>query len=154
MAIVRWNPLDDIVSFQRRMNKLFEDTFLVKRHPDEEFGAGIWSPAVDIYETESDIVLKAELPEVDQKDIEIKIDENVLTLKGERRFEKETKEENYHRMERFYGSFSRSFTLPSGIEQEKIKAQYKDGVLKITMPKKAETKSKKITVEINSKIKG
>ena len=151
MAIIRWNPLDDIVSFQRRMNKLFEDTFLAKKHQDEEFGTAIWSPPVDIYETESEVVLKAELPEVDQKDIEIKIDENVLILKGERKFEKETKEENYHRMERFYGNFSRSFTLPSAIDQEKIKAQYKDGLLKITMPKKAETKQKKITVEINSK---
>src|SRR3989338_1663703 len=149
MAIVRWNPLDDILSLQRRMNKIFEDNFLGKKSSDdEELSLGLWSPAVDIYETESDIVLKAELPEIDQKDIHINIENNVLTLKGERKLEKETKEENYHRIERSYGSFSRSFNFPNAVEVEKIKAQYKDGVLKINMPKKAEKKTKKIDVEI------
>lgn len=149
MAIVRWNPLDDIISLQRRMNKIFEDSFLAKKSSgDEDLSSGLWSPSVDIYETESDIVLKAELPEIDQKDIHINIENNILTLKGERKLEKETKEENYHRIERSYGSFSRSFNLPNAVEVERIKAQYKDGVLKINMPKKAENKTKKIDVEI------
>ena len=149
MAIVRWNPLDDILSLQRRMNKIFEDNFLGKKSSsDEELSSGLWSPSVDIYETESDIVLKAELPEVNQKDIQINIEDNVLSLKGERKFEKETKEENYHRIERSYGSFSRSFTLPGSINKEKVKASYKNGVLKITMPKKEESKPKQITVNV------
>ena len=149
MAIVRWNPLDDILSLQRRMNKIFEDNFLGKKSSaDEELSSGLWSPSVDIYETESDIVLKAELPEVNQKDIQINIEDNVLSLKGERKFEKETKEENFHRIERSYGSFSRSFTLPGSINKEKVKASYKNGVLKVTMPKKEESKPKQITVNV------
>ena len=149
MAIVRWNPLDDILSLQRRMNKIFEDNFLGKKSSDdEELSLGLWSPAVDIYETESDIVLKAELPEVNQKDININIENNVLTLKGERKFEKETKEENFHRIERSYGSFSRSFNLPCSIDKDNVKASYKNGVLKITMPKKEESKPKQITVNV------
>ncbi len=149
MAIVRWNPLDDILFLQRRMNKIFEDNFLGRKSSnDEELSSGLWSPSVDIYETESDIVLKAELPEVNQKDIKINIEDNVLTLKGERKFEKETKEENYHRMERSYGSFSRSFTLPGSINKDNVKASYKNGVLKITMPKKEESKPKQISVNV------
>jgi len=150
MAIVRWNPLDDLLSLQRKMNKIFDETFFSRRTPDdEELSSGLWSPAVDIYETDTDIVLKAELPEINPKDLQINIEDNVLTLKGERKFEKETKEENYHRIERSYGSFSRSFTIPGSIDKEKVKASYKNGVLKITMTKKEESKPKQITVNID-----
>ncbi len=149
MALVRWEPFQDLLAIQERMNRLFDETLQRNRSRDEEdFSAGLWSPPVDIYETENEIVLKAELPEIDQKDIEIKVEDNTLTVRGERKFEQETKKENYHRIERAYGKFSRSFSLPNTIDQEKIKATYKDGILKLVMPKKEETKPKQITVEV------
>jgi HSP20 family protein len=149
MAIVRWEPFRDLMTLQDRMNRLFEESVGRFRGYDESIDSGVWSPAVDIYETEHDIVLKAELPEVKQENIDIRLENNTLTLKGERKFEKETKEENYHRMERRYGSFSRSFTLPSTVDQDKIKAEYKDGILTVTLPKKDEVKPKQIKVGIN-----
>ncbi|MGB7622356.1 MAG: Hsp20/alpha crystallin family protein [Terriglobia bacterium] len=149
MAIVRWEPFRDLITLQERMNRLFDERFGRMRTTEESLDSGSWSPAVDIYETEQDIVLKAELPEIREKDIDIRLENNTLTLKGERKFEKETQEENYHRLERSYGTFSRSFTLPATVDQEKINAEYKDGVLKITLPKKAETKPKQIKVNIN-----
>jgi len=105
-----------------------------------------WTPSVDIYETENEIVLTAEVPGIDEKDIDIKIENNTLSLQGERKFEKETKEENYHRIERSYGSFFRSFTIPHNVDQDKIEAEHESGVLRILMPKKPETKPKKIKV--------
>lgn len=149
MAIVRWEPFRDMMTLQERMNRLFDEGFGRFRMPDESLDSGVWSPAVDIYETEQDIVVKAELPEVHQKDIEVRLENNTLTLKGERKFERETQQENYHRVERSYGSFSRSFTLPSTVDQEKIKAEYKDGILKIMLPKKEEVKPKQIKVDVN-----
>ena len=149
MALVRWEPFQDLLAIQERMNRLFDETLQRNRSRDEEdISAGLWSPPVDIYETENEIILKAELPEIDQKDIDIKIEDNTLTIRGERKFEQETKKENYHRIERAYGKFSRSFSLPNTIDQEKIKATYKDGILKLVMPKKEETKPKQITVEV------
>jgi HSP20 family protein len=102
---------------------------------------------VDIFDNDNEVVFKAELPGLNAKDIEIKLENNILTLKGERKFEKETKEENYHRIEREYGTFSRSFALPAPVNVEKVTAEYKDGVLKVTLPKKEETKSKPIKIE-------
>ena len=148
MALVRWEPFQDLLAIQERMNRLFDETLQRTRSREEEdISAGLWAPPVDIYETENEIVLKAELPEIDQKDIEIKVEDNTLTIRGERRFDQETKKENYHRIERAYGKFSRSFSLPNTIDQEKIKASYKDGILKLVMPKKEEKKPKQITVE-------
>jgi len=149
MALVRWEPFQDLLAIQERMNRLFDETLQRTRSREEEdISAGLWAPPVDIYETENEIVLKAELPEIDQKDIEIKVEDNSLTIRGERRFDQETKKENYHRIERAYGKFSRSFSLPNTIDQEKIKASYKDGILKLVMPKKEEKKPKQITVEV------
>jgi HSP20 family protein len=145
MAIIRWDPFRDLVTLREKMNRLFEDT-LPYRGEEKELIAGSWTPAVDIYEKENALVLTTELPGLDEKDIEIKIEDNSLTLKGERKFEKETKEEDYHRLERSYGSFSRSFTLPRYIDEDKINAEYENGILKITMPKKAELKAKKVKV--------
>lgn len=149
MAIVRWEPFRDLVTLQDRMNRLFDESVGRFRSGDETMDAGVWSPAVDIYETEQDIVLKAELPEVNQNDIDIRLENNTLTLKGERKFERETQQENYHRVERSYGAFSRSFTLPSTVDQDKIKAEYKDGILKVTLPKREETKPKQIKVSVD-----
>jgi len=130
---------------QDRMNRLFEDTNRGWRS-DEPASTTTWSPAVDIFETEGEIIVKAELPGMDRKDIALNLEKNVLTLKGERRFEKEAKEENYHRIERSYGGFSRSFSIPATVDDDKIRADYKDGVLTIALPKKEQAKPKQIRI--------
>src|SRR5512136_358014 len=139
MAIVRWEPFRDLVSIQDRMNRIFDEAFRgAPRAGSEEDWAlgGSWAPAVDIYEQGGDIVLKAELPGVDPKEVDIRVENNTLTLRGERKFDSEVQKESYHRVERAYGTFSRSFTLPTIVDTEKIKADYKDGVLRVTLPKK------------------
>jgi len=145
MALIRLDPFKDLITMREIMNSLFEEAF-TSRGEEKDLNAGTWTPSVDIYETENDIVLTSEVPGIDEKDIEIKIENNTLTLKGERKFEKEAKEENYHRIERSYGSFYRSFTLPYYINQDKINAEYENGALKITMPKKTELKPKKVKI--------
>jgi len=145
MAIIRWDPFRDLVTLRERMNRLFEDAF-TSRGEEKDLVASSWSPSVDIYETENEIVLTAEVPGVDEKNIEIKLEDNTLSLNGERTFEKETKEENYHRIERAYGSFYRSFTLPRNIDQDNIKAESENGILRISMPKKPELKPKKVKI--------
>jgi HSP20 family protein len=112
-----------------------------------EAPAMAWTPAVDIYETDHDMTIKAELPDVDPKDIEARVEDGALYLKGERKFEKESKKEDYHRLERSYGSFMRSFSLPASVDAEKVAAEYKDGVLTLTLPKKEEAKAKTIKVQ-------
>jgi HSP20 family protein len=148
MALTRWDPFRDLNVLQDRMNRLFDDAGGRGRgwRSDEPSATTSWSPAVDIFETEGDIVVKAELPGMDRKDIVLNLENNVLTLKGERRFEKETKEENYHRIERSYGGFSRSFSIPATVDEERIRADYKDGVLKIFLPKKEQAKPKQIRI--------
>jgi len=145
MAIIRWDPFRDLVSIRDKMNRLFEDA-VTQRGEEKELVASSWAPAVDIYEDESQLVLTAEVPGLNDKDVEIKIEDNVLSIQGERKLEKETREENYHRIERAYGAFYRSFTLPNYIDQDKIKAEHENGVLKITMPKKAELKPRKVRI--------
>ena len=145
MNIIRWDPFRDLSTLRVRMNRLFEDAFS-SREEEKDMVASTWNPSVDIYETENAMVLKAEVPGIDENDIELKIEDNTLTLKGDRKFEKETKEENYHRIERAYGSFYRSFTLPRNIDQDKIKAERENGILKVTMSKKAELKPKKVKI--------
>jgi HSP20 family protein len=124
---------------------------LIKWDPFRGFDTAMsttsWNPSVDIFENENEVVVKAELPGMDPKSIDVRLENNVLTLKGERHFEKEAKEENYHRVEREYGSFSRAFSLPMAVREDRITAEYKDGVLKILLPKKEEMKPKTIKVE-------
>jgi len=148
MTLTKWDPFKDLLSLQDRMNRLFDESVRNVKPGDEALSSAIWSPAVDIYETDDEVVVKAELPEVNQKDIDIQIENNTLILRGERKLNKETKKENFHRIERAYGTFSRSFTLPGTIDQEKIRADYKDGILKISMPKREETRPKQIKVAI------
>ena len=145
MKTVRWDPFRDLNILQDRLNRLFDDAGRGWRS-DEPAATTTWSPAVDIFETEGEIVVKAELPGVDRKDISLHLENNILTLKGERRFEKETKEENYHRIERSYGGFSRAFSIPAIVDEEKIRADYTDGVLKIALPKKEQAKPKQIKI--------
>jgi HSP20 family protein len=147
MAVVKWDPFRDLISIQDRMNRLFEQT-LSRSRGEEGVSATTWTPAVDIYETADTIVMKAELPGVAREDIQIQINDNTLTLKGERRFAKDVQEESYLRLERAYGSFHRSFTLPATVRQDKVRALFKDGVLELSLPKADESKPKRISIEV------
>jgi HSP20 family protein len=151
MAIIRWEPFRDLVTIQDRMNRLFDEAFRGKSRAgaDDDWAlGGSWAPAVDVFEQDGNIVLKAELPGVDPKDVDIRVENNVLSLRGERKFEGEVDRENYHRVERAYGSFARSFTLPSVVNTEKIQAEFKDGLLKVTLPKREEAKPKQIAIDV------
>ncbi len=146
MTIVRWEPFRDLVATQDRFNRLFQDTFSRVFGEGGEIAQTGWLPPVDVYETDQNVVMKAELPGVDPKDVEIRAEDGTLYLKGERKFEKEVKNENYHRIERSYGSFARSFALPASVDSEKAVAEYKDGLLTLTLPKKEEAKPKTIKI--------
>jgi HSP20 family protein len=147
MAIVRFEPFRELVSLQDRLNRLFNESYRPQGEDDWALG-GTWAPAVDIYEHENNIVIKAELPGVDPKDVDIRLDNNVLTVQGERKLDNEVKKENYHRVERSYGAFTRSFTLPTTVDPGGIKAEYKDGVLRVTLPKREEAKPKQIQISV------
>jgi HSP20 family protein len=136
MSLVKWDPF-------RELNRL---TDFMRPRWEMPASTTAWNPAVDIFENENELVIKAELPGMEAKDIEIGLENNVLTMKGERRFEKETKEENYHRVEREYGHFSRSFSLPAAVKEDKITAEFKNGLLKVVLPKKEEAKTKSIKI--------
>ncbi len=150
MTLVRWQPFQNMLAAEREFDRLFRDPFTTfGAEREAEPSTRPWAPAVDIYETENSIVLKAELPGIDPKDVEVRVEDNTLYLKGERRFEKETKDENYHRVERSYGSFARSFSLPNSIDADKVVAEYKDGVLNLTLPKREEAKPKTIRINVS-----
>ena len=151
MAIVRWDPFRDMVGLQERMNRMFDESFRgLGRSGSEDWAlGGSWAPAVDIYEHDGNIVLKAELPGVDPKDVDVHLENNTLTLRGERKWDNEIKQDNYHRVERAYGAFARSFTLPSVVDQGKIKADYRDGVLSVTLPTREEAKPKQINISVS-----
>src|SRR6202795_1412194 len=136
-SISRIDPFRGLSTLQDQVNRLFETSF--QRRGDSS-ALTTWAPAVDIYETENELVLKADLPDVNEKDIDIRVENNMLTVRGERKFEQQVKEENYLRIEGTYGSFSRSFGLPNTVSTESINAGYKNGVLTVTMPKRAESK--------------
>ena len=146
MQLVRWNPMNEMFSFRRPLNRMFDDFFLPRTTTEDGSLTWGWNPVVDIYDNDDNIVIKAELPGVSKKDIEIDIKDRVLTLKGERSADNEVKEDNYYRRERTYGRFERSFTLPANVDPDKIKADYNDGVLKIEVPKPENQKPKQITV--------
>ena len=145
MAVIRWDPFRDLNMLQDRMNRLFEDAGR-GMSTEEPASTTIWSPAVDIYETEGEIVVQAELPGMDRTDITLHLENNVLTIRGDRKFQKETREDNYHRIERSYGGFSRSFSIPTTVDEDKIRADYKEGVLKVALPKKEQAKPKQIQI--------
>jgi HSP20 family protein len=145
MSIRRWEPFRDLISFKDRIDRLFDDAFT---RPVREEGLSSWVPPVDIYETNENIVIKVELPGLNRDDFTIEIKDNLLTLKGEKKIEKDVKEENYHRIERSYGNFQRTFSLPSNVKESDAKAKYKDGILEIVIPKVEEAKPKQIKVDI------
>ena len=148
MSIMRWRPRHDLSNIREEMNRLFDDFFT--GWPERRRGLleGEWAPSIDVAETDEDIVITVELPGVDQKGVDITIVDDVLTLKGEKKEEKEVKEKNYHRIERSYGTFQRSISLPTGVKADKAKATYKDGVLQITVPKAEEAKPKQIKINV------
>ena len=146
MAIVKVDPIREFAAMQDRMNRLFGNVYL----RDEDTGIrGAWMPAVDIFETDShDLVLKAELPGVTREDIEVTVENSTLVLKGEKKFEQEVKEENYRRIERSYGTFHRSFTLPNTVDPSKVSAEFKHGVLTVKLPFREEAKPRTINVDV------
>jgi HSP20 family protein len=146
MNIIKWNPTNDMLSLRNRMDHVFGDFFHPFFREDRELSVWDGYPAVDVYESDNNIVIKAELPGLDKDNIHIDVKDRVLTLKGERSSENEIKKDNYYRRERRLGKFERCFTLPGDVDAEKISADYKDGVLKIEIPKPEEYKPKKITV--------
>ncbi len=149
--LTRWEPFREFSMQDRmnRMNRLFHESYS-PQVPDEALTTTSFAPAVDIYEDEHNITLKLEVPGIDEKDIDVRIENNTLTVHGERKIEKEEKEENFRRVERQYGSFTRSFTLPSSVDTGQVSADYEKGVLKIKLAKKAEAKPKQIKVNVSS----
>jgi HSP20 family protein len=146
MQLIKWNPARDLFSLRHNMNGLFDDFFYPSRRTVENDGLWNWNPAVDIYEEADNIVVKAEIPGMDKDQITVDVKDRVLTLKGERSEDKEVNEERYFKRERTYGRFERAFTLPADVKTEEIKAEYKDGVLKVLVPKPEVQKPKQITV--------
>ncbi len=146
-VLTRWDPVREFTTLQDRMNRLFHDSFSEDR---EALTTTAFAPAVDVYEDEHDVTLKIEVPGIDEKDIDVRVENHTLTVSGQRKFEKEEKEENYRRVERQYGSFTRSFTLPNTVDTETISANYDKGILKIKLTKKAEAKPKQIKVNVGS----
>jgi HSP20 family protein len=151
MAIVRWDPFDAFLGAQDDLNRMFRRNWLSPTGERPSTEGATWAPAVDIYETGESLNVEAELPGIEPKDIEVSVDEGVLTIKGERKLEKEVKEENFHRIERAYGMFQRSVRLPQDVDPESVKASYDDGVLKVTVPKVEPKKPKSVPVEVEKK---
>src|SRR6202035_4698905 len=148
-VLTRWEPFREFSTLQDRMNRLFRESYSGEGR-DEALTTSSFAPPVDVYEDEHQVTLKIEVPGIDEKDIDVRVENNTLTVHGERKIEKEEKEENFRRVERQYGSFTRSFTLPTTVDAEKISATYDKGILKISLAKKAEAKPKQIKVNLGS----
>jgi HSP20 family protein len=149
MNIVRYDPFRDLRSLQDEMNRLFSSTFS-RGGSDEQMFGGAWTPSVDIYENKDNIVLEAELPGMKSEDVNISIENNILTISGERKFEKKSEGDNFHRVERGYGSFTRSFTLPPTVSSENVTAEFENGVLHLTLAKREEAKPRRIEIKAGS----
>jgi len=144
MAIIRWDPFRDVMALQNRVNNLFREM----NEGDSPLTTASFVPAVDVYEDSKKVVLKLEVPGIEEKDLDVRVENNTLTVRGERKFEKEEKEENFHQIERRYGSFFRSFTLPTTVDSEHIDAGYVNGILKLELAKKPEAQPKQIKVNV------
>jgi HSP20 family protein len=152
-VLTRWEPFREFATLQDRMNRLFRESYNDAGR-EESLTTSTFSPAVDVYEDEHQVNLKIEVPGIDERDIDVRVENNTLTVHGERKIEKEEKEENYRRVERQYGAFTRAFSLPQTVDTENVSATYDKGVLKITLPKKAEAKPKQIKVNVVSEKPG
>ncbi|CAB1082908.1 hypothetical protein D1AOALGA4SA_10499 [Olavius algarvensis Delta 1 endosymbiont] len=146
MNLVRWNPWREMPTLHNRFNRFFDDPFFRVARMDENADLGLWNPVVDLFEKDDHFVIKAELPGIDKNEIKVDLKDRVLTLSGERTYDNEVKEENYYRKERSYGKFQRAFTLPSDVDSDKITAEFKDGVLRVEVPKPEEKKAKQVTI--------
>ena len=146
-SITHWGPFQNLSNLREQVNRLVESKFMGRA---DESALTTWAPAVDIYETENELVLRADLPGINEKDLDVRVENNMLTVRGERKFEQQVKEDNYLRIERTYGSFSRSFGLPNSVNTEAIKAEYKNGVLTVELPKRAESKPKQVKVNVTT----
>ena len=151
MNIVRYDPFRDLRGLQDEMNRLFSSTFSRGGANEDQMTRGAWNPSVDIFENKDQIVLEAELPGMKPEDVEISVENNVLTLHGERRFEKKDEGDNFHRVERSYGSFTRSFTLPPTVTSENCNAEFENGVLRVTLAKREEAKARKIEIKAGAR---
>ncbi len=147
MNVTRWNPARDMAALEvDRLNQMFDAVF--SGEPLTRMTSSAWVPAVDIYETnEKDVVVKVEVPDMKREDIKVTFENNVLTIEGERKASDEVKNEQYHRIERRYGAFRRSFTLPASVDGARVQAAYQDGILKVTLPQRPESKPRQITIE-------
>lgn len=148
MAITRWDPFREVVALQNRVNSLFRDF----NESDSPLTTASFVPAVDVYEDAEKVVLKLEVPGIEEKDLDVRVENHTLTVKGERKFAQEEKEENFHRIERRYGSFYRAFTLPSTVDTENVDAKYNAGVLKLELKKKPEAQPKQIKVNVGKSL--
>jgi HSP20 family protein len=148
-TLIRWEPSRELTSLRERMDRVFNEMLGRGWGGEEGLAAGAWMPPVDVYETPESIVLKADLPAVNKEEVDISVENNTLTIRGERKREQEVKEKNFYRLERSYGAFARSFSLPPTVVAEKIEASFKDGVLTLTLPKREESKPKQIKVKVN-----
>src|SRR5579864_3922866 len=146
-TLSRWEPFRGAATLQEQVNRLFGN---VLEQAGEESSLTTWAPAVDIFETEHELVVKADLPEIDPKDLDIRVENNILTIRGERKFENKVTEDKYLRVERAYGSFSRSFSLANTVNSEAIKADYHNGVLTLSVPKREEAKPKQIKINVGT----
>ena len=147
-AITRWDPFQGLTTLQGQVNRLFEGAFVQGRTGQPDLAT--WAPAVDIYEGQNELVAKVDLPGIDEKDIDIRLENNTLTIRGERKFEKSVNEDNYLRVERAYGSFTRTFSLPNTVNAEGINASYSNGVLTVHLPKREESKPKQVKINVAS----
>jgi HSP20 family protein len=149
MAIVRFDPFRDLAQMQDRINRIFGEAYR-RTDDDDVLKGGDWTPAVDIYENkEHEIVLRAELPGLKREDIDIRVENSTLTVRGERKQEQDVTKDHYHRIERSYGTFTRSFSLPSTVDTEKVSAAFADGILTVTLPTRAEAKPRQIQVQVH-----
>ncbi len=151
--LARWEPIREMATLTDRMSRLFDEMWgrPTRRLAEEDFLTGAWVPAVDILEDKDGLQVTAELPGVDPKNVEVTVENGILTIRGERNFEKATEGETYHRVERVYGNFERSFSLPNTVDADKIEARYKNGLLHLRMPKREEAKPKPVKIQVESK---
>ena len=147
-TITRWDPFRGLTSLQDQVNRLFEGSLVQGRSGEADLAS--WAPAVDIYERKDELVAQVDLPGVQEKDIDVRLENNTLTIRGERKFEKDVNEDNYLRVERAYGSFTRTFSLPNTVKAEAIHADYKHGVLTVHMPKREESKPKQVKINVSA----
>jgi HSP20 family protein len=149
MAITRWDPYREFTTLQDRMNRVFTDFYGARQSDDDVMTRGSWMPPVDIYQNgKQEIVLKAELPGIKREDLDLRVENNTLTIRGERKHEADVREDQYHRIERSYGAFSRSFSLPDKVDSGNVKAEFKDGILTVTLPIREEAKPRQIQVNV------